>query len=411
MAKSLTVLSARNAETGRHADGGGLYLRVAPTGSRHWLLRVQVNGKRRDIGLGSFTDLTLAEAREEAARLRKVARRGLDPIAERDRDKNALVIPSFAQAMAATHADKSKGWSEKHAALWLASLERHAVPHLGQRKVDAIDHSAVRDALAPIWTDKPQIARKVRVHIMQVLDYAQSRGWRTAAAPQARVIAQGLGRQAKGGNFAAMPYAQTPILMAALETAQPMTIGRWALMFTILTAARGGEVRQAAWDQFDLEGGMWHRPASIMKSREAHSVTLSAPAVAILEAVKPLNQGAASGAGLVFLGTGGRLLSDMTMTKALRAGLSADDKAYTVHGFRSAFRDWAAETMPTIPPMVAEMALAHAVGNKVERAYLRTELLDQRRVLLDGWGAYVTGGTGADADNVVRLAAVKGAGR
>jgi integrase len=395
-----TALEVRNAKPGRHAVSDGLYLLVKPTGARSWLLRVQFMGKRRDIGLGtvnllpkSTTDkdssdrlsilentcLRLEEAKEKAAALRKLAKAGRDPVAERD--KGRQIIPTFAKAMEKAHEDLGKGWVPKHAAAFKSSLEAHIIPKIGQCRVDSVDGAMVRDALAPIWTEKPAMAQKLRVRINQVLDYAKARKWRSEATPAAKEVGRGLAKLSRGGNFAAMPYADVLAFMA-VQQAQPATAGRLALLFAILTAARSGEVRAAAWEQIDLDAKTWTRPATIMKMKVAHVVALNDAALAVLKRAKPYS----NGKGLVFPGAGGKQLSDMTLTKALRdAGQTC-----TVHGFRSSFRDWCAEKMPSIPAMVAEMALAHSVGTATERAYLRTDLLDMRRLLMTAWGEHLS---------------------
>lgn len=267
----LTVVGARNATPGRHADGLGLYLLVKPTLAKSWLLRVQVAGQRRDIGLGGFTDLTLAEAREEAARLRKVARAGGDPVLERDKDRRP--VPPFRKASDECHAELSKGWTDKHAAAFLATLKEHAFPALGNIRVDHIEASTIRDALAPIWIEKPVMARKVRQRISTVLNFSKSKGWRATEAPTSSVSV-GLSRQPKGKSFAAMPYVDVPAFFGDAST-KVGTTGRLALLFTITTAARSGEVRSARWSHIDLAMKVWRRPAELMKSREAHDVTLN----------------------------------------------------------------------------------------------------------------------------------------
>lgn len=393
------------AAPGRHGDGDGLFLLVKPTGARSWLLRVQYMGKRRDIGLGSVdmtpridkaelagvslmlrTSLNLSEAREKARVLRELARAGLDPVAERDRDRRQ--IPTFAEAVELAHAEFKKGWVAKHAAAFKSSLETHIVPTIGRQRVDTIDHTAVRDALAEIWTDKPVMARKLRVRINQVLGYAKSKGWRTMDLPNPKEVQKGLAKHSRAGHFAAMPFKDVPVLVGQL-LGQIDTPGRLALLFTILTGARSGEVRKADWSQVDLEAKTWTRPAEIMKMRVTHVIPLSDAALTVLERAKPHSEGK----GLIFPGTKGKALSDMTITKALR---TAGHDDFTVHGFRSSFRDWAAEMMPTVPAMVAEMALAHSVGTETERAYLRTDLLAQRRALMDAWAAYITGTAAVD---------------
>ena len=397
----LTALEVRNAKSGRHAAGEGLYLLVKPSGARSWVLRVQFLGKRRDIGLGTvnlasrsqadreataslsvmeMTSLRLEEAREKAGALRKFAKAGRDPVAERDKERK--IIPTFAKAMTLAHEELAKGWAPKHAAAFKSSLEAHIIPSIGNRRVDVIDEAAIRDALAPIWTEKPAMARKLRMRVGQVLGHAKARKWRTDAAPMAKEIGRGLAKHGKGGNFAAMPYKDVPVFVAT-QSALPATVGRLALLFAILTAARSGEVRAATWDQIDLEAKTWTRPASVMKMKVQHAIALSDAAVALLDRAKTYT----NGVGLVFPGLRGRPLSDMTLTKVLRdAGRSC-----TVHGFRSSFRDWCAEKMPSVPAIVAEMALAHSVGNSTERAYLRTDLLEMRRELMAAWGEFLSG--------------------
>ncbi|MDF8334135.1 tyrosine-type recombinase/integrase [Novosphingobium cyanobacteriorum] len=398
-------------------DGEGLMLVVAPTGARNWMLRIKVDGKRRDIGLGSVDDgaganafaagdkrlddtplmlrkrLTLAEAREKAAALRKLAKAGGDPVTERDRER--VKVPTFAQAMKDAHEALKSGWSDKTAKAFLASLEEYAVPKLGGMRVDLIDGANVIAALAPIWTDKPVMARKVRSRIGQVLAFAKARGWRRDALPDARELRTGLAKQDQGKNFAAMPFAEVPAFLAG-ELGKDATASRFAVLFTILTAARSGEVRNATWEQIDLEARTWTRPASMMKMAKGHVVTLSDAAVALLERWNPDK---ALRTGLMFAGVKGGPLSDMSLTKALRTA----GRVETVHGFRSAFRDWAAERMPTIPAMVAEMALAHKVGTATEQAYLRSDLRDMRRALMEAWGRFAAPSLSGVAENVTSL--------
>jgi integrase len=376
---SLTAIGVRNAKPGRHGDGSGLYLLVKNSGSRSWLLRVQRDGKRRDIGLGSIAALNLAEAREKAAELRKHALNGRDPIAERDRDRRP--IPTFKEATKAAHGDLKSGWAPKHAAAFLSSLEEHAFGPLGNLRVDTIDAAVIRDMLAPIWTRIPSMARKVRHRIGTVLNYAQSKGWRANEAPS-KAVTLGLPRQASGSNFAAMPYAEVPNLVADVM-GRPQTTGRDALMFLLFTAARSGEVRSARWSHIDLDAGNWNRPADLMKNRLAHTVTLNQPAIDLLR--RRLDQTSPKPEDLIFPARKGGQLSDMTITKVLRNA----EVPFTVHGFRSSFRDWAAEMMPTIPDPVAEAALAHVVPDKVIAAYKRTSFLALRRELLAAWGTAI----------------------
>ncbi len=407
---SLTVAGVKAAKPGRHADGYGLYLLVKPTGARSWLLRVQHLGKRRDIGLGAVDltprraddpiydvplmqrkTLTLAEARDKSSMLRKLTQAGLDPVTERDREKRK--IPTFAEAVGLAHEEFAKGWVDKHAAAFKASLETHVVPALGSHRVDVIDHAQVRDALAPIWSEKPVMARKLRVRINQVLGYCKSNNWRTRDLPDAKEVRKGLAKHARAKHFAAMPYKGVPVFLAALS-AEEQTSGRLALAFTILTAARSGETRLAAWEQIDLDGKTWTRPAEIMKMGVEHVIPLSDAALAVLARAKE----ASGDNGLIFPGMKkGKPLSDMTLTKALRTAGAAE---VTVHGFRSSFRDWAAEMMPTVPAMVAEMALAHSVGTETERAYLRSDMLQMRLSLMAAWGGYASGMPAANVTQI-----------
>jgi len=379
----LTALAVKNAKPGRHGDGAGLYLMVKPTGAKSWVLRVQRDGKRRDVGLGSTAALNLAEARQRAAELRKHALNGRDPIAERDRDRRA--IPTFRDAANEAHKALKAGWVEKNAAAFLTSLRDYAYPALGDLRVDGIEAGHVRDMLVPIWTAKPELARKVRMRVGQVLNFSRSKGWRTTEAP-GRSVTVGLPKQPRGTNFKAMPYAEVSAFMTALGGKAPTT-GRSALMFQVLTAARPGEVRAAKWGQLDLDKREWRRPAEMMKGDVEHVVTLSTAAVALLEKVRAGSTPRPDV--LVFPGEGGKPMSDMTLKKVvIDAGHSVD-----AHGFRSSFRDWAAEKMPDIPDPVAEAALAHVVPDKVVRAYKRTTFLDMRRQLLEAWGVFVANKT------------------
>jgi len=406
----LTIAGVKAAKPGRHADGDGLYLLVKPpskaakargepAGARSWLLRVQVEGRRRDIGLGSVDlspkperdktiadipllqrkHLTLAEARDKCTLLRKAAMAGRDPVAERDKVRRST--PTFEEAAKACHEDMKGSWSKRQADSFIASLKQHAYPALGKRRVDQISAGDIRDMLAPIWLEKTDMSRKVRGRVATVLNYAHSKGWRETEAPN-RTVSIGLPRKAKGKNYAAMPYAEVPAFVTDVM-AKEHTIGRLALLFTIHTAARSGETRLTLWSHIDLDRKLWTRPPEIMKSREAHTVTLNDAAVAILEEAKA--HGTAKPDAPVFPNRKGTALSDMTLSKIMRDA----ELPYTVHGFRSSFRDWAAEKMPHIPDAVAEAALAHAVPDKVVRAYKRTDFLDMRRKLMSGWSNYL----------------------
>lgn len=408
----LTAKSVLNAKSGRHADGDGLYLLVKPTGARSWLLRVQVAGRRRDIGLGSVetsslaeqskigndipleqrSRLTLAQARELSARLRNVAKAGRDPAAERKRDRSPP--PSFKDATKEAHKALAGGWSQRTADAFLSSLEDHAFPALGKKRVDEIDADDIATALKAIWTTKPSMARKVRQRIGKVLDFAKAKRWRESEAPR-HSVATLIGKAGKGGNFPAMPYADVPAYFATLQD-ETETIGRLALMLVISTVARSGEVREAKWKHINWDKREWSRPVELMrKSGQAHTITLNDQAMHVLRRAAG-HSNSQDGEALIFANRKGKALSDMTISKIMRDA----DLPFVPHGFRSSFRDWAAEKMPHIPDPVAEAALAHTVPDAVIKAYKRTTFLEMRRQLLAEWGKFIAG----DAGNVVRLA-------
>lgn len=375
----LTVKGVERAKPGRHADGQGLYLLVSGTGAKSWVLRVQVGGRRRDIGLGSIAQLSLSDARDKAVKLRRDAKMGRDPIAERDKSK--VTIPTFRAAAEACHEARQRGWKERHANAFLASLQQHAFPRLGDLRVDSVDEEDIVAVLSPLWHDRPAAGRKLRQRLNTVLDYAKGKRWRLTGAPRGGLRSL-LSKQPKPGNFAAMPYADVPAFVADLREKEA-TSGRLALLFVILTAARSGEVRSAKWSHIDLERRTWTRPASLMKSDEEHIVTLSPAALAVLKQVASRRTTRADA--FVFPGSGGAQLSDMTLLKIVKA----EGRGFSVHGFRAAFRTWAAEKMPTVPEAVAESALAHMVPDAVVRSYQRSKFLEMRRELLDAWGDFV----------------------
>lgn len=382
---NLTALAVKNANApGRYRDGDGLFLLVKPSGARSWCLRIQVDGQRREFGIGPAADIGLAEARERAAALRKEYRAGIDPVeAKRAARAAQRVIPNFADAAETVHGEREGGWrNEKHKAQWLSSLRAYAFPSLGASRIDQIDAPMIRAALLPIWLEKPETARRVSQRIGTVLDWAHSNGWRPQEAPM-RSVLMGLPRQPRRDrHFAAMPYVDVPAFCAAMEAAAPVA-GRLGLLFTIYTASRSGEVRGAQWGEIDLAAKVWTIPADRMKAHRAHSVPLSPVALAVLERAAALRKSAKPTA-FVFPSRTGRALSDMTLAKVLRdAG-----QPFTVHGFRSAFKDWAAEET-AFPDAVSEAALAHGDPDKVRKAYRRTDFLQLRRDLMNAWAAFI----------------------
>lgn len=376
---ALTALKVKNAKPGRHVDGRGLCLMVKPSGARTWVLRMQKDGRRRDYGLGSAFDVSLAEARDAAMALRRQVREGVDPVAERR--KTRKVVPSFETAALDCYEALKEGWKNRRHANWISSLENHVFPLIGTKAVDQVDSACVVDVLSPIWLEIPDTARRILQRIGAVLDFAHIKGWRKEET-SLRSVRKGLPRQVdKGGHLEAMPYADVPALMAKLAAASPTT-GRDALRFTIYNAVRSNETRFAVWTEFDLERAIWTIPGERMKAGEAHAVPLSPPVVALLR--KRWNE-RASDTGLVFSADGEKPISDMTMTKLLRDG---GLKGVTVHGFRSAFTDWTAEKT-RFSKEVADKALAHKLPNKVEAAYRRTDFFEKRRSLMARWAEYL----------------------
>lgn len=288
---TLTAKFVEKAKPGRHANGGGLYLLVKPTGAKTWVLRVQVYGRRRDIGLGSVetlpllqrtaigddipleqrSRLTLSEARELSARLRNVAKAGRDPAAERRRDRSPL--PSFKEATIAAHKALAPAWSKKTADTFLASLQEHAYASMGGKRVDEIQVDDIAVTLKAIWMTNPGMARKVRQRIDKVLDFARTKRWRESEAPRQSVSTL-VGKAGEARNIPAMPHDEVPGYYAQLDIGTE-TKGRRALMLVIVTAARSGEVRAACWGQIKWDKREWHRPAEIMRSGKAHAVTLN----------------------------------------------------------------------------------------------------------------------------------------
>lgn len=371
---------------GRYQDGNGLTFRVKRSLRCYWSVRVQVNGQRREFTVGTYPDVGLAKAREEAVEKQKQFRSGIDPSEAKKRSEGLkTAIPTFREAANSAHKDRKDGWkNEKHRAQWLSSLETYAFPAIGDMRVDQIEATNIIILLRPIWLKKPETARRVRQRVGAVLNWANANGFRPTEAPT-RAIGMGLPLQPKKErHFEAVPWKQVPEVVKTLSSED--SVGRLALRFLILTAARSGEVRGATWDEINWEEAIWTVPAERMKAGRQHVVPLSPAALEVLEAVKALRTGKSKEP--IFPGLRRRPLSDMTLTKVLRNAISS---RATVHGFRSSFRDWAAEKKD-VRREVAEAALAHTIRNKAEAAYRRTDYLKERRALMARWGAFVTGG-------------------
>tara|TARA_R110000782_G_scaffold22894_2_gene60275 strand:+ start:149 stop:1384 length:1236 start_codon:yes stop_codon:yes gene_type:complete len=383
------VAVKRLTDSGLHFVGGvaGLGLQVLSTGGRTWILRATIGGRRRDMGLGGYPDVSLAEARDAARRARVLIREGEDPIEKARAAKNALKANAakamtFKAAADAFISSQEAGWKNaKHRAQWDSSLERYAYPTIGKLSVADIDTPLVLKVIDPIWTTRTETASRVRGRIEQVLDWAATRNLRQGPNPARwrghldKVLPK-RSKVARPEHHRALPYAQVPDFMISLKSIEGM--GAQALRFAILTAARSGEVRGAKWAEIDLGSRTWIVPAERMKAGREHRVALSKAALALLNALPRIG-----GSDLVFPAPRGGILSDMTLSAVLRR-MKVDA---VPHGFRSTFRDWVAECT-SHGSDVAEMALAHAVGNKVEAAYRRGDLFEKRRRLAEDWAAF-----------------------
>jgi integrase len=380
------------AEPGRYGDGRGLYLQVTSAGVRSWLLRYERGGRERAMGLGPVDDFTLAEARDRARKARQLLKDGIDPIdarkQERARSASEAALASastvtFRECAEQYFAFHSRKWKNaKHAAQFLSTLKMYAYPMLGKVPVGAIDKTLVLKAIDQFGTRKPRLPA-VRGRIEAVLDFAKTRGYRTGENPAAwdgNLIHALPARAAiaKVDHHAALPYPELPTFTAQLDTREGMAAR--ALEFAIMTAARTGEVIGARWSEIDLDAKVWTVRAERMKAKKEHRVPLTTRAIEILKALPRESD---------FVFPGGRKgvsISNMAMAQLLKRMARVD---ITVHGFRSTFRDWAAERT-NYPNHIVEMALAHVIGDKVEAAYRRGDLFDKRRKLMEAWEAYCT---------------------
>jgi len=403
--KSLHVSTL--AKPGRHADGGGLYLAIDKSGRRRWVFLYRFAGKRPEMGLGAASGpdaVSLADARSAAACARDLLSKGIDPLAHRnqrqveqdaerlkqEQDTATPTFGDYADNFVATH---EASWrNDKHRAQWKMTLTHYCAP-IRSRRIDQIDTEAALSVLKPIWTKRPETAQRLRGRMERVLDAAKVEGFRSGENPAAwrGHLAALLPKRQKltRGHHAALPYDRMPEFMDALR-AMPGTAAR-LLEFCILTATRSGEAFGAEWSEIDFDKAMWTIPAARMKVGREHRVPLSERAITVLEALHRT-----PGSRFVFPGAKkDRPLSNMAMAKVLER-MGYDD--FTVHGFRSTFRDWAAETTG-FPHEVCEMALAHTIANKAEAAYRRGDLLEKRRELMKAWAAHCW----PKADNVVAL--------
>ena len=375
----------REAKPGAYGDDDGLYLKIGTTGAASWQYRYQMNGKRRMMGLGSCATVGLAEARDKAADARKQVKQGIDPLEVKEAEQTAVKAKATTFRELATEyiADHRPGWrNAKHGQQWENTLAQYAFPKIGDKPIAEISTEDVLRILKKLWTEKPETASRLRNRIELVIDAGRAKGLSTAANPAAwrGHLDKLLPKRTKAskGHHAAMDYRELPAFYKRL-TEDRDSLSSVALQITILTACRTSEVLLADWSEFDLDNRLWTIPGERMKAGKPHRVPLTDEVLKLLQGIK--------GEGYVFPGARqGRPLSNMAMTMVLRR-LGHPD--LTVHGFRSSFRDWCAEETH-YPNIVAEQALAHTVGNAVEAAYRRGDLLDKRRALMADWATYCT---------------------
>ncbi|MBB3264077.1 integrase [Azospirillum sp. OGB3] len=395
MPKKAVGLTARKVETirtpGLFADGNGLYLQVTATGAKTWIFRYSIGGKRRDMGLGSTTVVSLAQARDKAVEAKKVVAAGTDPLEARKAQEAAQALEAaravtFKECAASYIESMQAGWkSAKHGAQWTSTLETYAYPLIGSLPINAIDTNLVLKVLEPIWTTKTETASRVRGRIESILDYAKVRGHRSGENParwrgHLDHILPAKNDVVKVEHHAALHYASMPSFWPKLQVQDGM--GARALELAILTATRTSEVLGAKWSEVDTERRVWIIPPERMKPGVEHRVPLTEPTLALLRKMGAIRRGE-----LVFTGqTKDRPLSNMAMNMTLRR-MKLD---VTPHGFRSTFRTWVAEKTH-FPDDVAEAALSHTQGNKVVAAYQRGDLFEKRRLLMQAWAQFVTG--------------------
>jgi integrase len=390
----LDTLSVKAAKKpGLYGDGAGLYLHVGPTGGKSWIFRYMLNGKARQMGLGPVHTVTLAQARQRATDQRRVKLDGVDPL---DAKQEARTAAALAKARAVTFkqcavkyiASNKVGWrNEKHGAQWGATLAAYAYPIIGELPVGAIETGHITQILEPIWSTKSETASRVRGRIEAVLDYARTHSWRTGENParwkgHLENVLPKLSKVRAVEHHAALPWKEIAGFVQRLQKEEGVAV--LALRFAIMTAARTGEVIGARWDEIDTKAALWTVPGDRMKAGREHRVPLTQAALDVLAAAR-----AAGGDDAVFVfpgGKAGKPLSNMAMLALLRRMERPD---LTTHGFRSTFRDWAAETGQAND--IAEAALAHTLGDKTVAAYQRGDLLERRRQLMADWAAHCAG--------------------
>ena len=362
-----------------YSDKHGLALRVTKTGAKSWIFRYQLNGKRHDMGLGSFPLVSLADARAACLQLRIQIHNGIDPLAEKLQQAKQVI--TFEDEALARIERYKHDWSDKHAAQWFSSLRDHVFPKIGHLPVSDIDTDAVMSVLEPIWRELPESARRVRNRIELILDFAKTRGNRSGDNPARwrghlqNILSRSIPETT---HLESMPYSRLPSFMEKLEG--DVTRAARCLQFVILTACRSGEAMGATWDEIDFETKTWNIPAERMKNRLPHQIPLSDAAMAVLKDVHTRGK-----SNLIFPNS---TLAAIMPNNAMRRVLIRYGESCTPHGFRATFRMWAAEKTK-FPSDLCEVALSHSVGNATTRAYNRGNLLERRRPLMERWAKYV----------------------
>ena len=410
MARPIHKLSARFVSTvkkkGRYSDGLGLYLQVGDGANKSWLFRYQLEGKKRQMGLGPLHAVSLSDARTRAEECRRKLVDGIDPIEERRMQKASARLATskahtFKECAEALMRSKGPEWQNaKHSKQWGSTLETYVYPTIGELNVSDIDTGMMLQILEPIWSTKPETARRVRGRVETILDWAKARGWREGENPamwrgHLDKLLPSLKKASNVRHHPALPYAELGTFYEKLVNQGG--VAAEGLRFLILTAARTSEVTGVTWDEIDLDERVWTIPADRMKANRHHRVPLSDEATGIVQRMLEAKHGKYVFPG----GSGDGSLSNAAFTQVLKRMKCRD---ITVHGFRSTFRDWGAE-QTAYPSEVLEMALAHTVGSKVEAAYRRGDLFEKRRRLMADWASFCQRAKGAMADNVVPLGA------
>lgn len=408
MARNINQLSPRSVATktkrGRYADGGGLYLQISENGAKSWLFRFMLNNKSRQMGLGSLNTFSLSEARCEALECRKLLHEGIDPIEQRKLIRGQALADvtkamTFKACAAKYISSHSAGWKNvKHSSQWTNTLTTYVYPTFGDLPVQAVDTGLVMKALEPIWFTKTETAGRVRGRIESILDWASARKYRDGENParwkgHLDKLLPAKSKVQKVKHHAALPYDDIGTFMEKLRHQDG--ISARGLEFLILTAARTGEVIKATWSEIDFDKSVWIIPAERMKADKEHRVPLAPAALAVLEDLKKLAVN-----DFVFPSIRRNTsLSNMAFLQLLKR---MDRHDLTAHGFRSTFRDWAAERT-SYPQEVAEMALAHTVGDKVEAAYRRGDLFDKRQRIMKSWAEFCSKEHKETTENVITM--------